>query len=43
MGEMREVQLAAVFGLTWLRGDFSANNQTPFQKDFPGERLRVSC
>lgn len=43
MGEIGEVQLAAVPGLTWLQGDSYANDLMPFQKYFPGQSLQANC
>lgn len=33
---LRRGELAAVPGFTWLRGNFHANNEMPFQQCFPG-------
>lgn len=33
---LRTGELAAVPGFTWLRGNFRASNEMPFQKCFPG-------
>lgn len=43
MGETREVQLAAVPGLTWLQGVPYADDLMPFQKYFPRYSLRANC